>query len=238
MAGPITEEIRVDGKPYRIGVHGFAASSDFQLEERTESTARLILTDDEETRKSFPFSFELEVLYEISEAGLSTAFTVRNPGENALPYALGIHPGFRWPFSGDAREGHRVEFERAEKPEVPVITKSGLFSTATRPVPLSGNSLPLSDELLSREALCFLDANSSWIRFVAPDGAAISMSVENFSHFAVWSRPDAPFLSLEAWTGHGDPEGFDGDITEKPSMRLLAPGTEARHVVRMRFDAV
>lgn len=229
-------EIRVDGRPYGIGVHGFAASSDFRLLGQTENSATLALRDDERSRRSFPFPFELEAFYELDAESLSASFTVRNPGEKFLPYALGIHPGFRWPFSGDARNGHRVEFEKAETPLVPAITGDGLFSAGTRPVPLDGRMLPLTDELLSREALCFLNANSSLIRLVAPDGAAISMSVEDFPHFAVWSKAGAPFVSLEAWTGHGDPADFGGDFSEKPSMRLLAPGGEARHRVRMRFE--
>ena len=188
--------------------------------------------------KAFLFRSNLRFFYELDAR---TAFrqpsrcTIR--GRRPLPYALGVHPGFRWPLSDSAREAYRVEFEKAEKPEVPVITKEGLFSQSTRPVPLDGCVLPLSDKLLSREALCFLNANSNFLRFVAPDGAAISMTVEDFPHFAVWSQRGAPFVSLEAWTGHGDPDGFDGDIPEKPSMRLLAPGGEARHRVRMRFEA-
>ena len=230
-------EIRVGGENYPIGVHGFAASKPFEVRENAENFVRLALKDDQDSRKSFPFPFELEVVYEVSEGGLSAAFTVRNPGEEPLPYALGVHPGFRWPFSGVGRDGYRVEFEKAERPEVPVITKGGLFSPDTRPVPLDGRVLPLSDELLSREALCFLNVNSRLLRFVAPDGAAISMTVEDFPHFAIWSKAGAPFVSLEAWTGHGDPDGFEGDISEKPSMRFLAPGAAARHGVRMRFDA-
>jgi hypothetical protein len=44
----------------------------------------------------------------------------------------------------------------------------------------------------------------------------------------LWSRPGAPFLCLEAWTGHGDPAGFSGDIFAKPSMQSLFPGESAR----------
>ncbi len=232
------DTIRVDGYAYGIGVHGFAASTDFDFAEQTVNSARLILRDDAETRKSFPFSFELEVFYQLGPADLSAAFTVRNPGEKPLPYALGVHPGFRWPFSVASRVGHRIEFEASERPEVPVITKDGLFSPEKRPLPFDGRVLPLSEELLANEALCFLNTNSHSIRFVAPDGASICMAVEDFPHFAVWSKRGTSFVSLEAWTGHGDPEGFDGDIAEKPSMRFLAPGAEARHAVRLHYEGL
>jgi hypothetical protein len=117
-----------------------------------------------------------------------------------------------------------------------VIAPGGLFSRERRPVPLEGRRLRLTDEVISREALCFLDAASRWVSFVSPCGEkAITVAVEDFPHFALWSKPGAAFLSIEAWTGYGDPEHFEGELSDKPSMRLLAPGTQGRHAARFTF---
>ena len=110
------------------------------------------------------------------------------------------------------------------------------WSATTRPVPLDGRDLPLTDELLANEALCFLDVRSGGLRFRSPDGSAIQIETEGFPHLALWTRPGAPFLSVESWTGHGDPEGFSGDITEKPSIRLLPAGREDTCRVRYSFE--
>lgn len=228
--------IRVDGRRYPIGIHGFAAASRFEPVEAGAAHARFVLADDAATRQSFPFAFRLDVYYRLDEGGLAASFRLDNPGRRVLPYALGLHPGFRWPFSGARRDGHRIVFEHPERPAVPVITADGLFSPDSRPVPLDGTVLPLDDALMAREALCFLDTASSRLRFEAPDGAAIMVETEDFPHLALWARPPAPFLSIEAWTGHGDPQGFRGELADKPSMRLLAPGASARHAMRWRFD--
>ena len=58
------------------------------------------------------------------------------------------------------------------------------------------------------------------------------MEFPGFDHAALWTRPGAPFLCLEAWTGYSDPEGFAGDLFQKPSMRVLQPGGRARHEAR------
>ena len=71
------------------------------------------------------------------------------------------------------------------------------------------------------------------VRFVAPDGTSIRVTAEDFPHLALWSRPPGPFLCIESWTGFGDLDDFEGDITTKPSMRCLAPGGEARHAVQL-----
>jgi galactose mutarotase-like enzyme len=222
--------LHVDGAAYPMDIHGFAPQSEFSVAERSGDAARFVLGDDEETRRRYPFAFRLEITYRLTEDALSTEFRVANPGDRPLPFALGFHPGFRWPFGEGGREGHAIEFEHAEEPAVPVITKQGLFSSERRSVPLEGRRLPLDETVLAKEALCFLDARSRWVRFAGP-GGAIRMSAENFSHWALWGRAGAPFVSIEAWTGHGDPDGFEGDIMEKPSMRFLEPGAQSVHSV-------
>jgi galactose mutarotase-like enzyme len=228
-------KLRVDGKTYPMTIHGFAPESEFLVADRSDNTVRFVLEDNEETRRHYPFAFRLEVAYRLTEGALSTEFRVVNPGSRALPFALGFHPGFCWPFGEGGREGHAIEFEAAEEPFVPVITGKGLFSDEKRPVPLQGRRLPLDEKVLAKEALCFLEAASRFVRFIGPAGA-VRISAENFSHWALWSLPGAPFVSIEAWTGHGDPDGFAGDITDKPSMRFLEPGDESIHRVAFHWQ--
>ena len=100
-----------------------------------------------------------------------------------MPYACGLHPGFRWPFAGGAREGYVIQFEKPERPEVPVIVPGGLVSTRKRPIPIEGSTLKLNDELFAHDALCFIDPASRSLRFVAPDGAAIALDLARLSAF-------------------------------------------------------
>ena len=91
---------------------------------------------------------------------------------------------------------------------VPEVGEGGLLVRDERPIPLDGTILPL-DPALFTEALVFRDAASGWMRFTGPDGAAIRMEMSDFPHLAVWTKPAAPFLSLECWTGHADWVGFE-----------------------------
>jgi len=53
------------------------------------------------------------------------------------------------------------------------------------------------------------------------------MSWEGFEQLGVWSKPaGADFLCIEPWHGYASPEGFTGDLPEKPGMMLLPPGTQ------------
>jgi galactose mutarotase-like enzyme len=235
IVGWTRDGVLIEGERYPLGLHGFARDEDFTVTDLAAHRVVLRLKAHAGTRALYPFEFSLYVEYAIQDNVLSVGLYVFNEDEKSLPYAWGLHPGFVWPASGDGIS-HILRFDQPEKADVPVIAPGGLFSASTRPIPLEGRELVLTPDLFE-EALCFLDARSTGLEIGVGDagGAAkpcLRVELENFPHIAVWSRPNAPFVCLEAWTGHGDPEGFDGDIFTKPSMRMLAPGETARSGAR------
>ena len=230
--------VRVEGRAYPMGQHGFARDLTFAVIERGDDAVLLRLTDSDATRAYYPYAFRLDVTVRLRPAGLDFDVVVANPGDGPLPYALGFHPAFPWPFAGGERAkdgGYAVEFETAERPFAPKVGDGGLLLRDEQPVPLDGRILPL-DPAIFTEAFVFRNAASRVMRFTGPNGAAIRMEAEDFPHLAVWTKPTAPFLSLECWTGHADWAGFDGDLTERDSQRLLAPGAQARHRVRLSLE--
>lgn len=227
--------VRIDGHSYAMPRHGFARTSRFQCVERSESSVRLRLTK-RTAETDFPLPFQFDVIVNIGDTALSVAFVVHNPGAGTLPYAVGFHPAFPCPFAGGNLSEYAVQFEQAETTEVPVITREGLFGKSRRTIPLEGRRLSLEKDLFRDDALVFLDARSRSLRFEAPSGAAISMRSNTFRHWAIWTKPGAPFLSLEAWSGHADPDEFRGDFAQKPSMILLEPGAERHHEVVLGFE--
>ncbi len=227
-------QVRVGGEAYPLGLHGFAAAMDFAILERAHDRVRLVLRDNANTRALYPFAFRFEVGYRLTPAAMEVTLSVENSGRGPMPYAVGLHPGFRWPLAGSGAP-HRIVFEKSERPQVPVIAPGGLFSRRTRPVPLQDRVLPLTRDLFAQEALCFVDVASRKLVFDNGAGQGLSIYLENFAHIVLWSRPPAAFLAIEAWTGYGDPEGFDGDLFDKPSMIVLEPGARRAQAARYEF---
>ncbi len=229
--------LHVGGRAHAIGGHGFARDRDFILAGRSNDHATFVLRDDADTHEQFPFAFTLTVTYRLTDLALETTATVGNPGDVPLPYAMGFHPAFRWPFAGSTAV-HAIRFDHAERPAVPVITPQGLFAPERRTVPLTAGDtrLALDHDLFLADALCFLEANSRGLTFDNGAGLAVRITVQDLPHLALWTKEGAPFLCIEGWTGHGDPVGFADDITRKPSMRLLKPGAEASHVFRCALE--
>ena len=227
--------IEVAGASYPMAVHGFARTQTFDVLEQRPSHVRLGLAASDETRLHYPFAWRLEIKYALDGPQLSIEVTVENAGPTVMPYACGLHPGFRWPFVGGAPEDYDIVFGECEVSSVPIISGEGLFTRQSRRVPLDGQRLPLSAKLLANEALCFLNAESRSLRFAHGSGAAIEVALQDFPHIALWSRPAGRFLSIEAWTGYGDVIDADGDLFRKPSMRHLASGASSDHRAKFSF---
>jgi galactose mutarotase-like enzyme len=192
--------MRIKGRRYPLTLHGFAATRPFENVSRQRDCAVFRLRDDETTRGLYPFAFELTVEYRLTPRSLSAAFRVGNPGYEPLPYAIGLHPGFAWPFAGGCGQEHSVVFDRAMSSQVPVIATGGLFSPRRRGIPLDNGRLTLSPDLFGDNALCFLDAADTNVSYENGKGQAIDVAASDFPHVALWTRPGARFLCIECWT--------------------------------------
>ncbi len=230
-------EIIVEGRRYPMPQHGFAKDMPFETVSVLPDSAELRLRASDASRGFYPFSFNLNAHITLEERSFSITWKVINEGREVMPYALGFHPGFLWPFSIGSKEEYRVGFEQKENACIPAIARGGLLSKTQRVLAFSGSILSLSPELFSGGALVFLDARSRRMSFSAPDGHTISLTMENFPHLALWTKPDAPFLSMEAWTGHADWEDTpEQELSKRDSLILLQPGGEERHKIIVDFQ--
>jgi galactose mutarotase-like enzyme len=79
--------------------HGFAKEAKFTvIEDGVENAVRMRLTDSEETRALYPFSFQFDVVVELHpESRLEVRFETTNTGADPLPYYPGHHFYFAMP---------------------------------------------------------------------------------------------------------------------------------------------
>jgi len=230
--------VTVGSARYPMGQHGFARDLPFAVVAQSADAVTLRLTDGPETRAHYPFAFQLDIAARVRPAGLDLDVSVTNTGDVPLPYAIGFHPAFPWPFAGGSRArdgGYAVEFEQAERPFAPQVGPGGLLLRDEQPIPMTGATLPL-DPAIFTEAFVIRNARSRRMRFAGPD-RTIRMDMADFPHLAIWTKPTAPFLSLECWTGHADWADFSGDLTERDAQRRLDPDAAAHHGVRLTLES-
>ncbi|MEJ5946356.1 aldose 1-epimerase family protein [Pseudokineococcus basanitobsidens] len=218
------DEVVVDGRRYPMGQHGFARDLEHELVESAAGRAVLRLTDSEATREHYPFAFSLVTAYEVRGPSLSVRWTVSTHGEQPLPFSLGWHPAFRWPLAdGVAKTDHLVRFAEDEPDDVRGV-RGGLL-TEPRPTPVRGDALALSEGLFADDAVVLDALRSRTVTYEAPGTFRIRLDLEGFPHLGVWSKPSgADFVCLEPWAGLASPEGWQGELRDKPYGQQVAPG--------------
>jgi galactose mutarotase-like enzyme len=231
IVGRLHEDaLRLGDRAYRVEKHGFARRMEWELVGAGEDAVTFHLADTDATRASYPFAFDLAVLFELEGNTLSVIARIGNPGKEPLPFSFGFHPAFAWPLpGGGAKQAHRIVFERPEpEPVRRIDPASALLLPQAEPTPVIGDTLAPRPELFEADALIWDRLASRSLTFASPDGAALEIAFPDCPHLGVWQKPGAPFLAIEPWHGFNDPVGFTGDFRDKPGIVLLAPGAERR----------
>jgi galactose mutarotase-like enzyme len=52
-------------------------------------------------------------------------------------------------------------------------------------------------------------------------------------YLGLWTKPGAPFLCIEPWQGLADPEGYAGDLRDKPGVIEVAAGDSRVFAIRV-----
>ena len=215
--------------------HGLARLNQFEVVEQSPSSVTLQLKSTEETRKSYPYDFELRLIFSVDGDTLTQTYKVTNPANVVLPFTLGAHPAFNIPIPGveaASLDQYHLSFTRSWTSYGPSITDEGLCDyTTPQKLIVDSDTLDLSWVLIDREKTITLeDVPDSRITFAtsteAPSEAhGIQMDFEGFDYLGIWSAaPGCPFVALEPWCGIADTVDCDGIFEHKPGMINLEPG--------------
>lgn len=222
-------KVLIDGEHYFPSAHGFARDRDFVCESSDGESAVFLLRSDAETRKIYPFDFELRASYRLTEAGLKVEWSVKNASDREMAFTIGGHPAFCFAGPEDKKEDYRLRFVLRDGKDALRCSLLDLASGTVRDeyetVPLDDGWLTLSESLFDGDTLVMDGGQVLEVGLYHRDGThRVGVKCEGFPNFGVWSMPDAPFVCLEPWMGRCDNCGFDRELREKPDVNLVAPG--------------
>ena len=104
----LDDKYRLDGIEYTMPKHGIVRKKPFKLVKQTENSLIFIQSDDEDSLKSYPYHFDLEVDFTVTENGLSVTHTVFNKDDKVMYYSFGAHPAF------NCEIGDYLEFDNSK----------------------------------------------------------------------------------------------------------------------------
>lgn len=224
---PIVGKVKADkyralDKEYNLGQHGFARDSKFQVILVSRSKLIYRLASSEETLKKYPYQFQLDVEYSLSENNLEVTYKVRNTDNIKIFFSIGAHPGFRCPFmESETMEDYYLEFNEKERAEGKILqAETGLLTEDSNLYLKNENIINLHKDMFQKDALIFNNLKSTELSLKSyKNNKKLIVNFKGFPYLGIWSKPSgAPFICIEPWFGHADTLNFNGDFSEKPGI--------------------
>ena len=208
-------------KEYSLFKHGFARKSLFEVESISDKAATLLLKANEETKKSFPFDFELRVVFELSQKTLNIDYKVDNLGVNTMYFNVGAHEAYATP---EGIEDYDIIFDTEQTLNSHNLY-GNLLAETTYPIIKDSKVLPLYDKYFILDALVFTDikANAATLRN-RKTGRAVRVEFPENTNLLLWHFHGAGYMCIEPWNGIPDMPESSYDITQKKGITALDGG--------------
>lgn len=198
-------EYEWNGTVYQMKNHGVARNQPWEVisteTDASQASMTLRLKSNEETRREFPFDFEVVFTYTIAPEGLTIDQSYKNISGEAMPIYAGFHPYFKTAsknltYHTDAK--NYLDYNDMETKSVK-------------------NSLDLTNK---KESLVLLDADQNEISFELPDRQmTITMTYGGeFPYVVLWTEQDQEFVCVEPWMAMTD------ELNRKEELVMVGPG--------------
>ena len=204
------------GREYCIKKHGFANTSEFTVEDQTNTSLTLSIASDDSTHEMYPFDFKLTAKFDISENKLMLSLTVENTGNRILPYMIGWHPAFTLGGKQDINTFY-VLFPEKKNLLWHQLQNGPFVNPICSPYPLSDSRYYLNEEeIYKNDTMIFNDVPTT-VKLAGGDlDHSVTLSTtSNLKYLCIWKAPDseARFICIEPWSNvpaDGEsPENFD-----------------------------
>ena len=223
----------LDGQIYSMGTHGFAKDRKFKVVKRTDCQIVYELSDDEDSRRQYPYAFRLQIVYRLEAAMLKTEYRVKNNAKDVMYFSIGGHPRYACPVetksSNVSFEEHYLEFSEAVKIE-DVVKAYSPIEAIQRGLQDDGRRLRLDYSMFADGCFCFHPFQAKEVCLKnTKNKRAIRMYPRGVSHFQLWTQPNGRFLCLEPWYGSitlSPPRATDNDWKRREGTMQLQPGEE------------
>ena len=213
-------ETIIDNKVYNMTQHGFARDMDFDLVDITNDSISYKLTSNENTKKYYPYSFELIVTYKLINNNVNIYWQVKNTDSKEMYFSIGAHPAFNIESN---IEDYYLEFNTRNNVEN--ITLNGPFNDKYTKVDTL-DKLNLSPEVFINDAIIYTNIDEIKLKS-KNDNFFINVSFKDFPLVGIWSpfykdtNTIAPFICIEPWYGLCDSINSDKIFKNKSFINKL-----------------
>lgn len=220
-----------EGATYEINKHGFARDMVFSLRSQDKDSISFHLSDTEETRKLYPFSFDLEVEYHLEGNKLKKTHRIANKGQEKMYYELGGHDAYNLCFSdGETMSDCHFSFPKEKTLSLWDFDSQLMLIPEKREIPLKNGLLSVKSSDFGLDCLILEELKEHFVSLQDGKGnTRITMECSDFPILTLWTadKPvDTNYVCIEPWTSLPDGIFMGRDLKEKQGIRCLNEGEQ------------
>lgn len=204
-------------KEYKLSRHGFARDQEFELIQSSENQIVFCLKSSNQTKKIYPFEFELHLTYTLIENKLELKYSIINKDNVTIPFSIGAHPAFALP---NNFENYALKFEEQETINCYTLEKD-LVSDTKFEINLKEKKLPLQYATFENDAIIIKELRSKEITLLDENKPTLKVNFKDFDNLGIWTKVGAPFICIEPWLGYSDTIHTNGNIIEKEGIQIV-----------------
>ena len=206
-----------DNNKYILSRHGFARDCNFEIVNKSYNEVVFSLSSNEKTKKQFPFEFELQIKYLLTNFELKISYLVINKDTISIPFSLGAHPAFSLK---SKIENYSLQFENQESLSC-FILENGLISDTNYTIELIEKKMPLTYSLFEKDALIFKKIQSKKITLFENEIPKLNILFNDFKNLGLWTVQNARFICIEPWLGYSDTINHNNQLIEKEGIEFV-----------------
>lgn len=213
----LDDKYSLNGQEYSLIRHGVARHYEFDLFSQKDDELVFVQYANNETIVSYPFDYKLMVSFRLEGNKLIVKHSVKNCGDDNMYFSIGAHPAF------NCHMGDTVVFDKNETQYCERIDTNSILIEHKDLILDNSNTITLEPHLFDDDALIFSSLESKGVTLnLKEENKQIRMEYDS-PFFAVWAKPNAPFVCLEPWYGINDSYDKVQDISQKRGIVSLAP---------------
>lgn len=235
------QQYELDGQVIQAPMHGFCRDRMFETVEADNLHVRYRTQDDASTRAVYPFSFTLEVEFQLEENAIVKRHTVTNRSDREMPFELGGHDAYRTTLMpGETMADYAIAFEGVDHLEPFAMDETGTLNLPKGNIPLEGPLLTKLPQDVGLDTIVLEGLpvrKASLISRKSP--RKVTVEFEDFPYLGIWTAQKGVvtnYICIEPWSTLPDGHFMGRKLTDKPGIVVLAPGESKTLTFRTFFE--
>ena len=213
----IDDKYTLDGKEYDMLKHGFARKMPWEFIGADNNSISFRLSDTDDTRKIYPYEFDLTVTYTLDGDTLCVSHDIKNKNDAVMYFSIGAHPAFNCTI-GDVLSFDENETISTEK----IDLEKSLRLPDKTPLLNDEKNIIITKDIFNEDALILSGFKSDNITLNLAEGnRKIVFNLGKAPYLGIWAKPGAPYVCIEPWYGVNDSQIKKDDFSDKVGINAL-----------------